>query len=72
VHHVCLECGQTYGGPGSCSHDGSQLTPWGEDPLLGQTIGSWRIARLLGAGGMGRVYKAVQPSIGGRVAIKVL
>src|SRR5262249_11956951 len=28
--------------------------------------------RLLGAGGMGRVYRAVQPSIGSRVAVKVL
>ena len=35
-------------------------------------VGSYRIARLLGAGGMGRVYRAVQPSIGSRVAVKVL
>ena len=44
----------------------------GDDPLIGQMIGSWRVERLLGAGGMGRVYLAVQPEIGGRVAIKVL
>jgi hypothetical protein len=46
--------------------------PAGADTLLGTTIGSWRVARLLGAGGMGRVYAAVQPQIGARVAIKVL
>ncbi len=42
------------------------------DPLIGQSIGRWKITRLLGAGGMGRVYEAVQPSIGARVAVKVL
>jgi serine/threonine protein kinase len=46
--------------------------PAGGDALLGTTIGSWRVARLLGSGGMGRVYVAVQPAIGARVAIKVL
>ena len=40
--------------------------------LLGTTIGAYRVARLLGIGGMGRVYKGVHPTIGSRVAIKVL
>ena len=44
----------------------------GTDPVLGTTIGSWRVARVIGTGGMGRVYAAVQPEIGARVAIKVL
>ncbi|MBK7534383.1 MAG: protein kinase [Myxococcales bacterium] len=35
-------------------------------------MGPYRIARLLGIGGMGRVYKGVQPQIGSRVAVKVL
>jgi hypothetical protein len=42
------------------------------DPLIGEMIGRWRVDRLIGAGGMGRVYLAVQPEIGARVAIKVL
>jgi hypothetical protein len=42
------------------------------DPLLGLTVGNWRLERLLGAGGMGRVYLGVQPAIGARVAVKVL
>jgi serine/threonine protein kinase len=39
---------------------------------LGTTIGRFRIARLIGSGGMGRVYVGVHPSIGSRVAVKVL
>jgi serine/threonine-protein kinase len=69
---VCPECGATHGGQGHCPADGAQLFPVGEDLLLGQTIGAYRVARLLGIGGMGRVYKGVHPTIGSRVAIKVL
>ncbi|MBS2023231.1 MAG: serine/threonine protein kinase, partial [Deltaproteobacteria bacterium] len=42
------------------------------DPLIGATVGSWRIARKLGAGGMGAVFLARHPGIGARVAIKFL
>ncbi len=35
-------------------------------------VGRFRLTRLLGKGGMGRVYLGVHPSIGSRVAIKVL
>ncbi|MGH9883951.1 MAG: serine/threonine-protein kinase, partial [bacterium] len=52
--------------------DGTPLAPRGEDVLLGTMIGAYRVARLLGIGGMGRVYKGVHPTIGSRVAIKVL
>ncbi|MFN0249317.1 MAG: serine/threonine protein kinase [Kofleriaceae bacterium] len=69
---VCSECGASGPSQGNCPVDGTQLSPIGEDLLLGQTIGAYRIARLLGIGGMGRVYKGVHPSIGSRVAIKVL
>ncbi|MBL9017252.1 MAG: protein kinase [Myxococcales bacterium] len=69
---VCPECGAAQGGPGHCGADGAQLQHVGEDLLLGQPIGAYRVARLLGIGGMGRVYKGVHPTIGSRVAIKVL
>ena len=46
--------------------------PVGTDPLLGATVGSFRIQRLLGLGGMGSVYLAEHPVIGNRVAIKFL
>ncbi|HSD86905.1 MAG TPA: serine/threonine-protein kinase [Kofleriaceae bacterium] len=69
---VCAECGSSSPVPGHCTADGTQLAPTGDDMLLGQTIGPYRVARLLGVGGMGRVYKGVHPQIGSRVAIKVL
>jgi len=57
---------------GFCPADGNRLAPRGEDVLLGERVGQFRIARLLGVGGMGRVYMAVHPDIGSRVAVKVL
>jgi serine/threonine protein kinase len=42
------------------------------DPLVGRVVGSYRIARLLGRGGMGSVYLGEHPVIGSRVAIKFL
>jgi serine/threonine-protein kinase len=69
---VCAECGASQPMQGPCIADGSPLQPVGDDMLLGKTIGAYRVARLLGIGGMGRVYKGVHPQIGSRVAIKVL
>ncbi|HUJ61366.1 MAG TPA: serine/threonine-protein kinase [Kofleriaceae bacterium] len=42
------------------------------DPLLGEEVAGYRIVALIGRGGMGQVYRAVQRSIGAQVAIKVL
>ncbi len=69
---VCAECGASQPVPNRCVADGSVLVPIGDDLLLGTTIGAYRVARMLGIGGMGRVYKGVHPQIGSRVAIKVL
>jgi len=46
-----------------------QLAP---DPLIGTEVGRYRLTRLIGEGGMGRVYLAIQPAIGSRVAVKIL
>ncbi len=70
--HVCPECGESYPEPGYCSRDGCATESANTDPLLGQHVGAYRIAGLIGVGGMGRVYKGVNPAIGSRVAIKVL
>ena len=43
-----------------------------DDALLGTQVGIYRLAYVLGEGGMGRVYAATQPKIAGRVAIKVM
>ena len=40
--------------------------------MIGTELGRYRVTSLLGEGGMGSVYLAVQPAIGSRVAIKVL
>ncbi len=68
---VCPSCGQRYPSRGYCATDGAQLAET-DDPLMGSEIDRYRIARTLGEGGMGKVYLAVQPAIGSRVAIKLL
>jgi serine/threonine protein kinase len=42
------------------------------DPLVGSTIGSFKITKIIGRGGMGTVYLGEHTIIGSRVAIKVL
>ncbi|HTL32534.1 MAG TPA: serine/threonine-protein kinase [Kofleriaceae bacterium] len=42
------------------------------DELLGTDVGNYRLIRVLGEGGMGRVYVGEQAAIASRVAIKVL
>lgn len=40
--------------------------------MVGASVGSYRVVRLLGEGGMGSVYEAVNEAIERRVAIKIL
>ncbi len=44
----------------------------GRDMLVGQKLQEYVIEERIGSGGMGNVYRAVQPMIGKHVAIKVL
>jgi serine/threonine protein kinase len=69
---ICPECAQTHPARGACPKDGTALLDASGDPLLGQLVGSYRVACQIGAGGMGQVYRGVHPAIGSRVAIKVL
>ena len=44
-----------------------------DDPLIGATLGGlYRVTRLIGVGGMGRVYEATHTRLGKAYAVKVL
>jgi serine/threonine-protein kinase len=40
--------------------------------VIGTTIGNYEVQRLIGEGGVGKVYVAVHPGIGQQAAVKVL
>ena len=59
---------QTASAPGEI---GSQLGD-GISSLVGRSVGAYAIQALIGAGGMGEVYRARDPKLGRDVAIKIL
>ncbi|MFB1482743.1 protein kinase [Corallococcus sp. RDP092CA] len=84
---TCSACGRGHGAEASCdtlvreAGSGAGGTPEAPaavalveevDPLLGTQLGSFRLVRRVGRGGMGSVYLAEHVSIGSRVAVKVL
>src|SRR5438067_6711052 len=74
VSRTCPDCQNIYDDDVlHCPEDGRGLgdIPTVDD-LIGRNIGSYRVERLLGKGGMGSVYMGVHPGIGSRVAIKFL
>ena len=75
--NLCPCCGARY--PGSarfCVKDGSPVRALGAeraaDALVNRDVGRFRIVRRLGAGGMSRVYLAVEQGTGRRCALKTL
>ena len=73
---VCPTCGARYDEAATfCQREGAALVRWTEevDPYIGRTLlDQFRIEQILGAGGMGTVYRARQTTIDRDVAIKIL
>jgi len=66
--NVPLGHGSSRGDPGSTV----PAVDLERDAMIGRQVGSYRIAKLLGEGGMGAVYLGEHPAIGSKVAIKML
>jgi serine/threonine protein kinase len=74
LSRTCPECQNQYEDEIlHCPEDGLDLSAVEpDDELIGRDIGSYRVTKLLGKGGMGAVYMGEHPVIGSRVAIKFL
>jgi serine/threonine protein kinase len=74
LSRTCPECQNQYEDEIlHCPEDGLDLSAVEpDDELIGRDIGSYRVTKVLGKGGMGAVYMAEHPVIGSRVAIKFL
>ncbi len=72
VAFFCELCGHRATGPGGCPKDGRALRKPVRGTLLGEKLGNYVITGELGTGGMGDVYRAINPLIVTQVAIKVL
>lgn len=58
--------------PGDPGEHGRDLHDLHADDALPESIGKYKILKLLGEGGMGRVYLAWHPQLGAEVALKVV
>lgn len=70
----CSTCGAIYHKDfPRCPNDGGEVVVSATDPMLGKTIGRYVVDRLIGEGGMGRVYEAHHATLSNkRYAVKVL
>jgi len=70
----CSTCGAIYHRDyPRCPADGAEVVMADRDPLLGSSVGNYRIEKLVGEGGMGRVYLAYHANLPNKhYAFKVL
>ncbi len=77
-HHPGKPCASRPTPGSTLALGGPSVTPLPEqafppmDPLVGAMVGSFKVVRQIGRGGMGTVYLAEHPVIGSKVAIKFL
>jgi serine/threonine protein kinase/WD40 repeat protein len=69
---VCTSCRQLHAGYTTCPSCSRPLTLAEEALFLGETFGKYRLDRVLGAGGMGIVYRAIHTSLNKAVALKIV
>lgn len=55
-----------------CPNDLHVLMPPEVDPLVGQVVGTYKVLKRVGIGGMGAVYEAVETNINRRAALKIV
>ena len=78
VCHLCRRPPKERAGDLCAKHDLVLIDPAEHkkdpvDPFLGRTVGGrYPIVGIVGSGGMGRVYRAVQQPVGREVALKVI
>jgi eukaryotic-like serine/threonine-protein kinase len=70
VRSASVDSREVVRGNRATSSWGNQNHPNNNEPLP-KTVGDYRLGRLLGSGGMGRVYEGLDPS-GQQVAVKIL
>lgn len=69
----CVQCGYPNKKTAAhCIQCGTAIQS-NDDPFLGKTVGrKWRLTQLLGEGGMGMVYRGIEPQSQEKCAIKLL